>query len=199
MHDFDGQVLLTCVEMSEQVKLKVRYFVNVRGWCELLIWLQVYPELSGLYSLGKTIGAGGFAKVKIATHIASGEKVAIKIMEKSLLKNDLPRVYQEIKALQVLSHPHICQLYQVIESETHVFLVMEYCCGGELFDHIVLKEKLEEAEAKVFFRQIVAAVAYCHRLGFAHRDLKPENILLDSEQNLKIVDFGLCIRPVQGN
>jgi len=159
----------------------------------------MYPELFGNYIVGKTIGSGGFAKVKTATHVATGEKVAIKIMNKKLLKDDLNRVYEEIEALKNLFHPNICKLYEVIESETHVFLVMEYCAGGELFDHIVLKEKLEEDEAKIFFRQIVAAVAYCHGLGFAHRDLKPENILLASEKTLKMVDFGLCVRPVQGS
>ncbi|KRT83765.1 protein kinase [Oryctes borbonicus] len=75
---------------------------------------------------------------------------------------------------------------------------MEYCSGGELFDHIVEKNKLSEAESRMFFRQIVSAVAYIHSLGYAHRDLKPENILLDKDQNLKLIDFGLCAKPQGG-
>ncbi|XP_074027901.1 maternal embryonic leucine zipper kinase isoform X2 [Leptinotarsa decemlineata] len=75
---------------------------------------------------------------------------------------------------------------------------MEYCSGGELFDHIVEKNRLTESESRMFFRQIVSAVAYLHSLGYAHRDLKPENILLDKHQNLKLIDFGLCAKPEGG-
>ncbi|KAH0944767.1 hypothetical protein HN011_009651 [Eciton burchellii] len=157
-----------------------------------------YAALKGLYDLEKTIGSGGFAKVKLATHIATGEKVAIKIMEKTTLGEDLPRVRLEVKALKTLLHQHICKLYQVIETESHYFMVMEYCSGGELFDHIVEKNRLSEAASRKFFRQIVSAVAYMHSLGFAHRDLKPENVLLDKNEKLKLIDFGLCAKPKTG-
>ncbi|KAG8035265.1 hypothetical protein G9C98_001755 [Cotesia typhae] len=132
-----------------------------------------YTALKGLYELDKTIGCGGFAKVKLGTHLATGEKVAVKIMEKAALGEDLPRVKLEIDALKTLLHQHICRLYQTIETSTHYFMIMEYCSGGELFDHIVEKNRLTEHESRKFFRQIVSAVAYLHSLGFAHRDLKP--------------------------
>ena len=74
-------------------------------------------------------------------------------------------------------------------------MVLEYCPGGELFDYIVDRERLSEDESRSFFRQIVAAVAYIHQSGYAHRDLKPENILIDEDQNLKLIDFGLCANP----
>lgn len=146
----------------------------------------------------KTVGCGGFAKVKLATHVATGEKVAIKIMEKAALGEDLPRVGLEISAMKNLLHQHICKLYQVIETEDYYFMVLEYCSGGELFDHIVEKSKLSESESRRFFRQIVSAVAYLHSLGYVHRDLKPENVLLDKDQNLKLIDFGLCAKPKGG-
>jgi len=132
-----------------------------------------FNALKGLYETEKTIGCGGFAKVKLATHLATGEKVAIKIMDKTLLGDDLHRVTLELQALRSFSHNNICQLYQVMETDTHFFLVMEYCSGGELFDHIVEKNRLTESESRTFFRQIVSAVAYLHSLGYAHRDLKP--------------------------
>ncbi|CAK9795388.1 Maternal embryonic leucine zipper kinase [Anthophora quadrimaculata] len=157
-----------------------------------------YAALKGLYDLEKTIGSGGFAKVKLATHVATGEKVAIKIMDKTALGDDLPRVKLEVEALKTLLHQHICRLYQVIETESHYFMVIEYCSGGELFDHIVEKNRLSETESRKFFRQIVSAVAYLHSLGYAHRDLKPENVLLDREENLKLIDFGLCAKPKNG-
>ncbi|KAB0791956.1 hypothetical protein PPYR_13917 [Photinus pyralis] len=157
-----------------------------------------YSVLRGLYDLEKTIGCGGFAKVKLATHTATGGKVAIKIMEKTCLGKDLPRVKLELKALKTLSHKNICKLYQVLETETHFFIVTEYCAGGELFDHIVERNRLSEHESRKFFRQILSAVAYLHSLGYAHRDLKPENILLSSDQSLRLIDFGLCAKPDGG-
>lgn len=158
-----------------------------------------YPTLRSCgYELDRTIGTGGFGKVKLATHTLTGEKVAIKIMDKTKLGKDLPRVKLEISALKNLSHPNICKLYQVIETESHCYVVMEYCSGGELFDHIVEKSRLSEMESRMFFRQIISAVSYLHDNGYAHRDLKPENVLLDREQNLKIIDFGLCAKPQGG-
>ncbi|KAL8587769.1 hypothetical protein ACOMHN_020987 [Nucella lapillus] len=157
-----------------------------------------YPELKGFYHLRETIGSGGFAKVKLAYHALTGEKVAIKIMDKKTLGEDLPRVKTEIAAMQELCHQHICKLYQVIETEEKFYMILEYCPEGELFDYIVSKDRLEEDEARIFFRQIVSAVAYIHNSGYAHRDLKPENLLLDEDQNLKLIDFGLCAKPQGG-
>ncbi|XP_077504888.1 maternal embryonic leucine zipper kinase-like isoform X2 [Amblyomma americanum] len=155
-------------------------------------------DLDEQYILLETIGTGGFAKVKLAIHILTGEKVAVKIMDKRSLGEDLPRVKLEITALKDLSHQNICKLYQVIETDTKIYLVLEYCPGGELFDYIVEKERLSEEEARHFFRQIVSAVAYIHCQGYAHRDLKPENLLLDENHNLKLIDFGLCAKPKGG-
>lgn len=158
-----------------------------------------YPTLHSYgYEVDRTIGTGGFGKVKLATHVLTGEKVAVKIMDKTKLGKDLPRVELEINALKTLFHPNICKLYQVIQTESHWYVVMEYCSGGELFDHIVEKSRLGEMESRMFFRQIISAVSYLHDSGYAHRDLKPENILLDKEQNLKIIDFGLCAKPQGG-
>ncbi|XP_063444580.1 maternal embryonic leucine zipper kinase-like [Mytilus trossulus] len=157
-----------------------------------------YAELRGLYHLRETIGSGGFAKVKLGYHSLTGEKVAIKIMDKRALGDDLPRVKTEIEAMKHLCHQHICKLYQVIETEQKVYMILEYCPEGELFDYIVSKDRLAEDEARIFFRQIVSAVAYIHSQGYAHRDLKPENLLLDEDQNLKLIDFGLCAKPQGG-
>ncbi|KAM7076529.1 maternal embryonic leucine zipper kinase isoform 8-T12 [Ciconia maguari] len=157
-----------------------------------------YEEVRKYYELTETIGTGGFAKVKLARHLLTGEKVAIKIMDKRALGDDLPRVKIEIDAVKNLSHQHICQLYHVIETSKKIFMVLEYCPGGELFDYIISKDRLSEEEARVFFRQIVSAIAYVHSQGYAHRDLKPENLLIDEEHNLKLIDFGLCAKPKRG-
>ncbi|XP_035273047.1 maternal embryonic leucine zipper kinase isoform X2 [Anguilla anguilla] len=155
-------------------------------------------ELLKYYEVYETIGSGGFAKVKLGRHILTGEKVAIKIMDKKDLGNDLPRVKIEIEAMKNLSHQHVCRLYHVIETSTKIFMVLEHCPGGELFDYIIAKARLSEEETRVFFRQIVSALAYVHSQGYAHRDLKPENLLIDENHNLKLIDFGLCAKPKGG-
>ncbi|KAL2528650.1 SNF1-related protein kinase catalytic subunit alpha KIN10 [Forsythia ovata] len=145
------------------------------------------------YKLGKTLGIGSFGKVKIAEHTLTGHKVAVKILNRRKIKNmDMEeKVRREIKILRLFMHPHIIRLYEVIETPTDIYVVMEYVKSGELFDYIVEKGRLQEDEARNFFQQIISGVEYCHRNMVVHRDLKPENLLLDSKSNVKIADFGL--------
>ncbi|XP_065911722.1 maternal embryonic leucine zipper kinase-like [Dysidea avara] len=154
-----------------------------------------YPAIEDRYEIQETLGAGGFAKVKAGIHKLTGVKVAIKIMDKVQLGDDLPRAAREISILKRLHHQHICQLYEVVETDRMYYLILEYCSGGELFDYIVAKERLKETEARSFFRQIVSAIRYIHSQGFCHRDLKPENLLLDGNSNIKLIDFGLSAEP----
>lgn len=145
------------------------------------------------YRLGKTLGIGSFGKVKVAEHVLTGHKVAIKIMNRRKIKNleMEEKVRREMKILRLFVHPHIIRFYEVIETHADIFVVMEYVKSGELFDYIVEKGRLQENEARRFFQQIIAGVEYCHRNMVVHRDLKPENLLLDSKYNVKIADFGL--------
>ena len=96
-------------------------------------------SLLGNYILQKTIGEGTFGKVKLGIHTLTGEKVAIKILEKDLITDvsDVERVSREIHILKVIRHPHIIQLYEIIETPKKLYLIMEYASGGELFDYIV--------------------------------------------------------------
>eukprot|EP00761_Pharyngomonas_kirbyi_P014166 gb/GECH01014196.1/.p1 GENE.gb/GECH01014196.1/~~gb/GECH01014196.1/.p1 ORF type:complete len:488 (+),score=126.34 gb/GECH01014196.1/:1-1464(+) len=147
----------------------------------------------GNYRLMKTLGKGSFGKVKLAEHVQTGHKVAVKIINRSKIKSSQvdKKIRREIKILKLFRHPHIIRLYEVIETKTDIFMVMEYVSGGELFDHIVSKGKLSEDEGRRFFQQIISGVEYCHRFMVVHRDLKPENLLLNSDKDVKIADFGL--------
>ena len=100
------------------------------------------------------------------------------------------KVQREINILHLCKHPHIIRLYEVIDTPTDIFLVIEYGSGGDLFDYIVSKGRLPADEARNFFQQIISGVEYCHFQNIVHRDLKPENLLLDSNLNIKIADFG---------
>eukprot|EP00347_Sterkiella_histriomuscorum_P006616 403352090 len=136
---------------------------------------------------------GTFGKVRLGTHMLTGEKVAIKILEKDKIKDqaDVERVTREIHILKIVRHPNVVQLYEIIETSRQLFLIMEYASGGELFDFIVKRKRLQEPDACKFFQQIISGVEYIHKIKICHRDLKPENLLLDEKNNIKIVDFGL--------
>uniref|UniRef100_A0A8D3BI37 non-specific serine/threonine protein kinase n=1 Tax=Scophthalmus maximus TaxID=52904 RepID=A0A8D3BI37_SCOMX len=139
----------------------------------------------GNYRLLKTIGKGNFAKVKLARHTLTGREVAIKIIDKTQLNPT---------SLQKRRHISLCcfsvKLFEVIETEKTLYLVMEFASGGEVFDYLVAHGRMKEKEARAKFRQIVSAVEYCHQKRIVHRDLKAENLLLDADMNIKIADFG---------
>ncbi|XP_010528369.1 PREDICTED: SNF1-related protein kinase catalytic subunit alpha KIN11-like isoform X2 [Tarenaya hassleriana] len=145
------------------------------------------------YKFGKTLGIGSFGKVKVAEHVLTGHKVAVKILNRRKIKNLQmeEKVRRETKILRMFMHPHIIRQYEVIETATDIYVVMEYVKSGELFDYIVEKGRIQEDEARTFFQQIISGVEYCHRNMVVHRDLKPENVLLDARLNVKIADFGL--------
>ncbi|KAI9006042.1 kinase-like domain-containing protein [Gaertneriomyces semiglobifer] len=145
----------------------------------------------GYYDLEKAVGEGNFAKVKLATHTLTGEKVAVKIIDKSKLdKTTAKKLFREVRIMKLLNHPHIVRLYEVIDTPKELYLIMEYASGGEVFDYLVAHGKMKEKEARRHFRNIVSAVDYCHSLHVIHRDLKAENLLLDANMNVKIADFG---------
>ncbi|XP_017263234.1 MAP/microtubule affinity-regulating kinase 3a isoform X13 [Kryptolebias marmoratus] len=154
----------------------------------------------GNYRPLKTIGKGNFAKVKLARHILTGREVAIKIIDKTQLNpNSLQKLFREVRIMKILNHPNIVKLFEVIETERTLYLVMEYASGGEVFDYLVAHGRMKEKEARAKFRQIVSAVQYCHQKHIVHRDLKAENLLLDADMNIKIADFGFSNEFTLGN
>lgn len=154
----------------------------------------------GPYKVNQTLGVGTFGKVKMAEHVLTHHLVAIKIINKRKMEqmNMHEKICREINCLQFLKHPHVIRLYELLDTPTDIFMVMEYVPGGELFDHIVHKLRLREEEARRFFQQILSGVEYCHQCMVTHRDLKPENLLLDSNLHVKIADFGLSNRMRDG-
>ncbi|BFZ12240.1 hypothetical protein BsWGS_15283 [Bradybaena similaris] len=154
----------------------------------------------GKYRLIKTIGKGNFAKVKLAKHVPTGREVAIKIIDKTQLNpSSLQKLFREVRIMKLLDHPNIVKLFEVIETEKTLYLVMEYASGGEVFDYLVAHGRMKEKEARAKFRQIVSSVQYCHQKHIVHRDLKAENLLLDADMNIKIADYGFSNEFVPGN
>nr|XP_042707765.1 serine/threonine-protein kinase SIK3 isoform X7 [Chrysemys picta bellii] len=153
------------------------------------------PARIGYYEIERTIGKGNFAVVKLATHLVTRAKVAIKIIDKTQLdEENLKKIFREVQIMKMLCHPHIIRLYQVMETERMIYLVTEYASGGEIFDHLVAHGRMAEKEARRKFKQIVAAVHFCHCCHIVHRDLKAENLLLDANLNIKIAECEHLIR-----
>ncbi|XP_004645402.1 hormonally up-regulated neu tumor-associated kinase [Octodon degus] len=149
----------------------------------------------GNYLIGsRKLGEGSFAKVREGLHVLTGEKVAIKVIDKKRAKKDTyvtKNLRREGQIQQMIRHPNITQLLDILETENSYYLVMELCPGGNLMHKIYEKKRLEESEARRYIRQLISAVEHLHRVGVVHRDLKIENLLLDEDNNIKLIDFGL--------
>nr|XP_002128230.1 calcium/calmodulin-dependent protein kinase type IV-like [Ciona intestinalis]XP_009858323.1 calcium/calmodulin-dependent protein kinase type IV-like [Ciona intestinalis] len=147
--------------------------------------------LEDFYTIQETLGRGASSVVKVAEKNGTGEKYAVKILSK---KAEKKLVQTEIGILLTLSHPHIIKLFDIYESGTNVYLVLERVTGGELFDRIVSRGWYSERDAAHALKQILQAVSYLHSKNIVHRDLKPENLLYADESDnssLKVADFGL--------
>lgn len=145
----------------------------------------------GNYKLIRTIGKGNFAKVKLAKHMTTGRQVAIKVIDRMQLSpSGIQKLFREVRIMKALDHPNIVKLFEVIETERYLYLVMEYASGGEIFDYLASNGRMKEKDARTKFRQMISAVHYCHQKFIIHRDLKAENLLLDQDMNIKIADFG---------
>ena len=139
--------------------------------------------------------------MRIARHVKTHNLAAVKIVSKSALTNKptclgqhgaLLNIEREIVIMKLIDHPNIMRLYDVWETSSDLYLILEYIEGGELFDYLCNKGPLSPSEALGYFQQIIFAVDYCHRFNIAHRDLKPENLLMDKDKNIKIADFGMA-------
>ncbi|GAB0087831.1 SNF-related serine/threonine-protein kinase [Sergentomyia squamirostris] len=150
-------------------------------------------KIAGLYDLEETLGSGHFAVVKLARHVFTGEKVAVKVIDKTKLDEvSRAHLFQEVRCMKLVQHPNVVRLYEVIDTQTKLYLILELGDGGDLYDYIMKHESgLSESYARDYFRQIVRAISYCHQLHVVHRDLKPENVVFFEKLGVvKLTDFG---------
>ena len=149
----------------------------------------------GEYVLGQTLGEGEFGKVKMGWKKDGGVEVAIKLIRRETLgsnQNRIAKIYREIHILRGLDHPNIVRLHEMVETERHIGIILEYASGGELFDYILNHRYLKDNAARRLFAQLISGVGYLHKKGIVHRDLKLENLLLDRNRNIIITDFGFA-------
>lgn len=150
----------------------------------------------GPYILLQTLGEGEFGKVKLGLHSQWAEEVAVKLIRRGSVENEvrMQKIRREIQVLETLKHPNIVRLYEVIETDKYIGIILDYASGGELFDHILAHRYLKEKDARKLFAQLISAVWYIHQKKIVHRDLKLENLLLDRNRNIIVTDFGFANR-----
>ena len=150
-------------------------------------------QIAGLYDLQETLGCGHFAVVKVARHVFTGERVAVKVIDKTKL-DEISRahLFKEVRCMKLVQHPNVVRLYEVIDTQTKLYLVQELGDGGDMYEYIMNHEQgLSEDKARHYFQQIVLAIDYCHKLHIVHRDLKLENVIFFKSLDVaKLTDFG---------
>ncbi|KAJ8121105.1 hypothetical protein ONZ43_g2359 [Nemania bipapillata] len=148
------------------------------------------------YTLLDRLGKGHFAEVFLCVEKSTGQRYAVKIFTKHPgmeERSKMDGLQQEIAVLMGVSHPNVLCLKDTFNEKNAVYLVLELAPGGELFNHIVMKQKLSEDETRKLFVQLFQGIKYLHDRNIVHRDIKPENILVvDKEINVKLADFGLA-------
>ena len=161
---------------------------------------KVAGKLEDKYDIVKEIGSGGFSRCLQVKNKNTGVLFACKELAKKNL-SDYEGLMREVNLMIKLDHPNIIKLYEVYETDSKIYLIMELCTGGELFDRIVENTEngiqFTEKQAANLFRQMMSAINYCHKNGIVHRDLKPENLLyLNKDENspIKVIDFGMSKR-----
>ena len=165
-------------------------------WVESIRKVVHYSNLNDLYEIKGDLGKGKFGLVKLGIHKESGREVAVKIINKKLVGPvDVQQVKSEIDILKIAKHPNIIKLYDVFENEKFIYIIMEYCAGGDLFSYIEKRGfKLKEERAAEIIHKLCTTVYFLHQYGIVHRDLKPENILMTDDTDsadIRLVDFGL--------
>jgi len=180
---------------------EVEQLVMGIGRARLLRWvLEPTEDIHIPYEFGKRLGTPGqFGYAVEVVHKATGAIRATKVISKKDFSRESRRIHfenlrNEIEIMKTMSHPNLIKMYEVYETISDLYIVMELCKGGELFDRIKAKGNLTEKEAAKLLRQIFHAIDYMHSKKCAHCDLKPDNFLFltaDPDSPLKVIDFGM--------
>ncbi|GER28933.1 3-phosphoinositide-dependent protein kinase [Striga asiatica] len=152
------------------------------------------------FELEKIYGVGSYSKVVRAKKKDTGNVYAMKIMDKKFITKENKTAYVKLEriVLDQLDHPGVVPLFFTFQDTFSLYMALESCDGGELFDQITRKGRLSEDEARFYAAEVVDALEYIHSMGLIHRDIKPENLLLTTDGHIKIADFG-SVKPMQGS
>jgi serine/threonine protein kinase/Flp pilus assembly protein TadD len=156
--------------------------------------LTIGSTFAGRYQVIEELGKGGMGKVYKVLDTKIEEKIALKLLNLEFAPGDktLDRFRNELKLARKISHRHVCRMYDLSEAEGMPFITMEYVSGEDLKSLIRRIGQFTVGKAVFIARQVCEGMAEAHRLGVVHRDLKPQNIMIDSEGNVRIMDFGIA-------
>lgn len=152
------------------------------------------PQQIEHYKILKFLGSGSYSVVHLAVDVETSKEYAVKIVPKSsfIKQSVLEHFEMETRVLHQMRHPNIIHFVDILKDDFNIYVVIELCPNGDLYNYIISQKFLSEQEAKVLFKQFLFGLSYIHSIGAMHRDLKPENILLDSTYSAKISDFGFA-------
>ena len=211
MHNLSGLFLKTeglikikgeeyyCFSIVFPTKNRDYYVDNKKdyiNWIKALKNATGYTNLLDIYEVKQKLGKGKFGLVKLGVNKETKQKVAVKIMNKNNMdSSDLELVRTEIEILKICQHPYIIKLYDIFENVDYIYIIMEYCSGGDLLSYLKKRNyQLQEEKVVIIIYKLCKAVFYVHSYGIAHRDIKPENVLLTTEEedaDIRLLDFGL--------
>ena len=195
--EYEGKKYMSITILYKEEKSY--YFDNEEDfkiWFDKLNTAIQNKSLFDKYEVKQKIGKGKFGLVKSGINKETNKPVAIKIMaKKNMDKSDMELAKVEIDILKIAQHPNIIKLYDVFENENYIYIIMEYCSGGDLLSYFEHYEyELPETKVCEIIHKLSMAIYYLHSYGIVHRDLKPENILmtdLTSNADIRLLDFGL--------
>ena len=188
-----------CFNILFPSKNRIYYCDNeteYNNWISALKKATGYTNLLDIYDIKQKLGKGKFGLVKLGINKETNDKVAVKVMNKNNMdSSDLELVRTEIEILKICQHPYIIKLYDIFENVDYIYIIMEYCSGGDLFSFLQKRNFiLKEDKVATIMYKLCKAVFYVHSYGIADRDIKPENVLLTSEDedaDIRLLDFGL--------
>jgi serine/threonine protein kinase len=155
---------------------------------------QEIPATFGNYEIVDVISRGSASAIVLVRHTQNGTRHACKVVSRKVVSEggSFRRLEQECRLLEILNHPNVTRLHEVVFQDDYIWVIMEFCPNGDLFEFVLNRQRLAECDCRRIFAGILQGMCYLHSRGIVHRDLKPENILLDDNFNPKIADFGLA-------
>ena len=198
LKEFKGRKMY-CFTILFPSKNRVYYCENeeeYNNWITSLKKATGYTNLLDLYDIKQKLGKGKFGLVKLGINKETKDKVAVKVLNKNNMdSSDFELVRTEIEILKICQHPYIIKLYDIFENIDYIYIIMEYCPGGDLFTYLQKRNfLLQEEKVAIIIYKLCKAVFYVHSYGIAHRDIKPENVLLTSDDenaDIRLLDFSL--------
>lgn len=186
-------VVIVRLPDRREIRFQVSTLAEMSRWANAIRSGSVC-NIDDFYRLGEQLGCGSFGAVRLGFDLSTGDKRAVKIVKRTSNVKELEFVQREINVLLSIRHPNIVRTYDIFDEKDTIYLVMEFVAGGDFFDYMLRKGRLNESGAKHVMWQMLQGIDYLHDMNIVHRDIKPENVLVScaSPLAIKLTDFGFA-------